>query len=116
MLLIWSRWRALAVLIVAIVSIAVGAAAQLTLTALGLPQLAFPASSIGLFAAAAANWLIGKRMNATPRRELVDPARGERVTLTRSHRLFWIRMEYWSIPMAPLALVPLLALPSAFKG
>ena len=89
---------------------------QLLFTALGVPQLAFLAFSGGLFAAAAANWLIGKRLNGTPGRELVDPATGERVLLARQHKLFWIRMEYWSIPVAVMAFVPLLAIGSVFGG
>lgn len=116
MLVIWSGWGALTILIVAVVTIAVGAIMQLLLGALDYPQLAFLAASTGLFAAAAVNWVVGKRMNATPARELVDPATGERLLLARTHRLFWIRMEYWSLPVALLAFVPLLALPGAIRG
>ncbi len=49
-------------------------------------------------------------MNTTPPRQLVDPATGERLGMTPTHKLFWIRMEYCSIPMALLAFVVLLAL------
>jgi len=116
MFIIWSGWGALTILIVAVVSIVVGALLQLILNALGVPQLAFLAFSAGLFAAAAANWVVGKRLNGTPGRELIDPATGERVLLTRRHKLFWIRMEYWSVPVAVMAFVPLLAIGSAFGG
>ena len=116
MLVVWSGWGALTIVIVAVVTIAVGAIVQLFLGVLGHPQLAFIAVSIGLFAAAASNWVIGRRLNATAPRELVDRVTGQQVTLTRRHRLFWISMEYWSIPVALLALVPLLALPDAMRG
>jgi hypothetical protein len=116
MFIIWSGWGALTIVIVAVVAIAVGAIVQLVLGAMGYPHLAFIAASAGLFTAAAANWVIGRRMNGTPPRELVDRATGERVMLTRSHRLFWIRMEYWSIPVALLAFVPSLALPDVLRG
>ena len=66
--------------------------------------------SLGLLAAAATNWLIGRRLNGTPPRELVDPTTNQRVLLHRLHKLFWIRMEYWSLPVALAAFVPLLAL------
>lgn len=112
MFVIWSGWGALTIVIVAVVSIAVGALLQLIFVAVGLPQLAFLAFSGGLFAAAAANWYVGKRLNGKPARELLDPATGERVLLTRRHSLFWIRMEYWSIPVAIAAFAPLLAIPS----
>ena len=40
----------------------------------------------------------------------VDPGTGQRFLFQRLHKLFWIRMEYWSIPVLILAFVPLLAL------
>lgn len=110
MLFIWSGWGILVVPIVVGTAIIVGALVQLSLQALSHPELAFLAFSLGLFAAAAANWLIGRRLNSTPARELIDPATNERVLLTRRHALFWIRMEYWSIPVALAAFVPLLAI------
>lgn len=112
MFIVWSGWGALTILILGVVSIVVGAMLQLTFIALGVPQMAFLAFSAGLFAAAAANWFVGKRLNGKPGRELLDPATGERVLLTRRHSLFWIRMEYWSIPIAIAGFVPLLAIPS----
>lgn len=108
--LFWSGWGVLSIVIVAVTSIVVGAILQTALTAAGRPDLAFLAFSAGIFAAAAANWFIGRRMNSTPPRELLDPATNERVVLHRLHKLFWIRMEYWSVPVALLGFVPLLAL------
>jgi hypothetical protein len=112
MFIIWSGWGALTILILGGVSIAVGGLLQLIFAALGVPQLAFLAFSAGLFAAAAANWLLGKRLNGKPGRELLDPKTGERVLLRKRHSLFWLRMEYWSIPVAITGFVPLLAIPS----
>ena len=106
----WSGWGVLSIVIVAVTSIVVGAILQTVLTAAGRPDLAFLAFSTGIFAAAAANWFIGRKMNSTPPRELIDPATSERVVLHRLHKLFWIRMEYWSVPVALLGFVPLLAL------
>ena len=114
MLIVWSGWGFLTVAIVAVVSIVVGAILSLMFAALGVPQLTFLAVSIGLFSAAAANWFIGKRFNDKPGRELVDPQTGQRVLLVRRHKLFWINMEYWSIPVAVAALFPLLAIASLF--
>lgn len=110
MLFIWSGWGILVVPIVVGTAIIVGALAQLSLQSLGHPELAFLAFSLGLSAAAVANWVVGRRLNSTPARELIDPATNERVLLTRRHALFWIRMEYWSVPVALAAFVPLLAL------
>lgn len=110
MFVIWSGWGILAFPIVVGTSVAVGALIQSTLTAIGHPELAFLAFSAGLFAAAVVNWLVGRKLNGQPGRELVDPRTQEQVILRRRHALFWIPMEYWSIPVALAAFVPLLAL------
>ena len=109
MFIIWSGWGALTILIVGLVSIVVGVILDLAFAALGYPQLIVLAASLGLLAAAAANWYAGKWFNSTPPRELIDAKTGERMMLTRHHKLFWIRMEYWSIPVALFGLVSLLA-------
>ncbi|SFM72548.1 hypothetical protein [Methylobacterium pseudosasicola] len=110
MLLIWSGWGILVVPVIVGTAVVVGALSGFALRALGHPELTFVAVSLGLFAAAAANWLVGRRLNGTPPRELIDPVTNQRVLLRRLHKLFWIRMEYWSIPVALAAFVPLLAL------
>lgn len=110
MLLIWSGWGILVLPVVLGTALLVGASGGLALRALGHPELTFLAVSLGLLAAAAANWFVGRNLNGTPPRELLDPATNQRVLLHRVHKLFWIRMEYWSVPVALAALVPLLAL------
>ncbi len=113
MLLIWSGWGVLVIPIVAVTAVIVGALVQVGLTFSGHPNFAFLAFSVGLMAAAWVNWRVGRRLNGKPPRELLDPRTNEKVLLFRRHRLFWINMEYWSIPVALGALVPLLALPGA---
>ncbi|KQM89994.1 hypothetical protein ASE70_15900 [Sphingomonas sp. Leaf22] len=97
-------------MIVAGVVTAVGVLMQRLFGAPGQPNLAFLVANTGLFATAAVNWFVSKWMNTTLPRQLVDPATGERLGMTPTHKLFWIRMEYCSIPMALLAFVVLLAL------
>lgn len=63
--------------------------------------------AIAMFVAAAANWRIGKRLNGKPGRELIDAKTGERVLLQSRHDLFWIKMEYWSVPVAIAAFASL---------
>lgn len=110
MLFIWSGWGILVLPIVILVAGAVTAALQTAFAAVGHPDLAFLAITIGGLAAAAVNWIVGTRLNNRPGRELIDPKTNERVILRRTHRLFWIKMQYWSIPVAIAALIPLLAL------
>ena len=110
MFLVWSGWGVLVLPIVFATSVAVGGLLQWLLIAASRPELAFLAFSGGLFAAAAVNWLVGRGLNNRPGRELLDPKTQQRVILRRVHRLFWIRMEYWSVPVALAALIPLLAI------
>ncbi|WP_420139026.1 hypothetical protein [Sphingomonas sp.] len=105
MFIIWSGWGALTLLILGIVTAVVTMLLQVIFMAIGLPQLVALGLAPALLAAAALNWYVGKRMNNTPRRELIDSATGERVILQRRHTLFWIKMEYWSVPVALLGLV-----------
>lgn len=100
MLIIWSGLGARTILIVGLVSIVVAVVLNLAFAPLGYPQLTVHAAGPGLWAGAAANWYAGKRRNSAPPRELLDTKTGERVLLARRHRLFWIQMEYWSIPVA----------------
>ena len=108
--IIFSGWGILVIPIVMATAVAVGALLLTLLNAIGYPQLAFLAFSIGLFTAAAVNWVVRRHLNSQPGRELMDVKTGERLVLQRSHRLFWIKMEYWSVPVALAGLVPLLAL------
>ena len=110
MFLVWSGWGILVLPIVFGTAVAVGALLQWALAAASRPDLAFLAFSAGLFTAAAVNWQIGRRLNSRPGRELLDPKTQQRVVLRRVHRLFWIKMEYWSVPVALAAMIPLLAL------
>ena len=110
MFVVWSGWGILVLPVVGGTALAVGGPIGAVLNATGHGGLMFLAFSAGLLAAAAANWFVGRRLNSRPGRELLDPRTGERVVLRRVHRLFWIRMEYWSIPVALAALGPLLAL------
>jgi hypothetical protein len=110
MLFIWSGWGIVVIPVVVGTTVVVGAVGGLALRALGHPELIFLAISLGLFAAAAANWILGRRLNGRAPRELIDPATSERILLRRRHALFWVPVQYWSVPVALAALVPLLAL------
>ena len=110
MLFIWSGWGIVVIPVVVGTAVTIGALGGLALRALGHPELTFLAISLGLFAAAAANWIVGRRLNGHPPRELIAPATNQRVLLRRRHALFWVPVQYWSVPVALAALVPLLAL------
>ena len=62
-------------------------------------------SSIGIILGAVANWFVGKKLNSVPGRTLIDEETGERLEYKRSHTLFWIAMEWWSIILTLLAIL-----------
>lgn len=106
-MIIWRGWGILTVLIVVLVGGAVVAVTGPLLVGSG--RYAGLALTAGLLAAAAVNWGVGRRLNGRPGRELVDAATGERVVLRRSHELFFVRMEWWSVLLVAVAVVSLLA-------
>ncbi len=99
-MVIWSGWGILTVLITALVYgtvSAAGAALPGTTGQQGWTDLAF---GLGLLAAAAVNWWVGRRLNGGPGRVLTDQATGQTVILRRRHSLFFIPMQWWSVPLA----------------
>lgn len=70
-------------------------------------SIVFLIATISLIAGAAANWFIGRRLNGGEGRVLVDPKTGEEVVLRSRHDFFFVKMEYWSIPVVLVALFPL---------
>ncbi len=108
-MVIWSGWGILTVLIAALISgtFAVGGVSLFDMAGLhrwsGLPF------GLGLLAAAAVNWWIGRRLNSTPGRMLTDQATGQTVVLRRRHSLFFIPMQWWSVPLAIAGVLMLLA-------
>ena len=106
-MLIWRGWGILTIAIVALVGGAVVVISNALLAGTGRYMgLALVA---GLLAAAVVNWFVGKRLNRGPARELVDEATGERLVLRRSHDLFFIPMQWWSVLLIAVAFVSLFA-------
>ena len=106
-MIIFHGWGILTVAIVVILGGAVTVTSAMALDAAGLHEFSGIGLALGLFVAAAVNWYAGRRLNGDPGRELVDRATGETVVLRRSHRLFFIPMQWWSLVMVGLGLVAL---------
>ncbi len=64
-------------------------------------------SAFSILLGALALWFLGKKLNGTEGRTLVDEQTGEKVLLRANHSLFFVNMEYWAIPLALLSLVML---------
>lgn len=106
-MIIWRGWGVLTIAIVVLVGGLVTAISVNVLKETGrFVGLAFTA---GLVTAALVNWFVGRRLNSAPGRELVDPATGERVVLRRSHDLFFVPMEWWSVLLLIGALISFFA-------
>ena len=67
--------------------------------------------SIGALAAAAAIWFVGKKFNDPAKnRVMVDKATGQEFMISQNHSLFFIKMQYWAIPLALLGMILLITL------
>lgn len=110
-MLIWRGWGILTILIISATWIVTFSVLRLLLSTMGQGSwVVVISSSLALVAGAAANWMVGRRFNGKPPRELVDPKTGENVLLVRRHELFFFKMEYWSIPVVIVALFELMNL------
>ena len=105
-------WSGLGVLVIVIVAVVGGAVAALVGAVLGTApaeQLGGLGFGLGGLAAAAVNWLVGRRLNSGAGRVLLDPATGQQVVLRRRHSLFFIPMQWWSVPIAAISVVMLMS-------
>jgi hypothetical protein len=55
-------------------------------------------SAFSLFLGALAVWFVGRKLNCGKGLELLNEKTGEKIVLKSKHTLFFIKMEYWSIP------------------
>ncbi|MDQ1078507.1 hypothetical protein [Pseudoroseomonas cervicalis] len=106
-MLIWRGWGILVLPIVLLGGIAAIAVQDLVLPRSTTATLACMAG--GLLLSAWLVWWSGRKLNGAPGRELIDAQTGERIRLRPRHDLFFIRMEYWAVPLllAALAIVVL---------
>lgn len=97
MFIVWSRLGFLGVVVPLVVSV-VG---TLICDALfGKDQLAANAVfGVCFMLSAPAVWYLGRRLNSQPNRILIDPATNEQVVLVRKHTLFWMKLEYFAVPV-----------------
>ncbi|WP_376096446.1 hypothetical protein ACE7GA_04890 [Roseomonas sp. CCTCC AB2023176] len=108
-MIIWSGWGILAPLVALLAGVPVLLAGNALLAGIAGGRWLGLSLVLGLLAAAAAVWWVGKRLNDQPGRELIDARTGERLILRPSHRLFFIPMQWWAVPLAALAAVALVA-------
>jgi hypothetical protein len=104
-MLIWRGWG-IVVFGVAIVAFALGA---MIASALGVDDThQLIAIGIVFMPAAVALWYLGKRMNASAVKTLVDPATGEEVRVDRRSSFFFIPVEWWGPVGAALGVLLIL--------
>jgi hypothetical protein len=107
-MLIWRGWGILAALIPFLALVVV----QLVVNALLGPGTYTRNSDwfspIALLVGAAVLWPLGRRLNGGSGRTLVDPQTGQQVVLRRDHSLFFVKIEYWAVILAVVALIMLI--------
>lgn len=58
----------------------------------------YHAAAIGFLLAAAATWIIGRRMNDPAKGDpLIDTKTGETVIFRERHTVFWIEVQWWAV-------------------
>jgi hypothetical protein len=60
---------------------------------------------VGLLVAAVILWPLGRRLNGGEQRQLVDPKTGQTFVVRKEHSLFFVRMEYWAVSLAVVAVI-----------
>lgn len=105
MFIVFSGWGLMALPLVAVTGLVVAFLFGLFLKTFGITDPLPFAGPVGILAGAAVNWIVGRRLNSRAPREMIDVRTQQRVNLYRRHSLFWIKMEYWSIPIALAAVV-----------
>ena len=100
MFIVWSRLGFLGVVVPLVVSVAgtlIGDAV------FGKDQLAANAVfGVCFMLSAPAVWTLGRYLNAKPGRILIDPSTNEQVVLVQKHTIFWMKLEYFALPLMAL--------------
>jgi hypothetical protein len=105
--LVWRGWGIL-VPIITVVTLVLGVGiGEMLLGTQRAETYAGVTTAIAFLASAVILWKLGRRVNANAVQTLLDPATGQTVTLRRLHTLFFIRMEYWAVPLALLSVLGL---------
>jgi len=97
--IIWSGWGVLVIVILVVVGGGVAAIIGALFGSMNPDMAGNFGIGAGALAAAAMNWWAGRRLNGGTGRVLLDPTTGQQVVLRRSHSLFFIPMQWWSVPM-----------------
>jgi len=53
---------------------------------------------LGFIAGSVINWFVGRHLNRRGFVEVVDSETNLPIRIPRHHELFWLPMEYWSVP------------------
>lgn len=104
MIMIWSGFGFLVVVIVFGFSLAVNLAADAWLGAGYYAEHKWP-FAVGLLLSAVACWFIGLALQRRGSRVVIDKATGREFELRRNHRFFFIPIHIWGIVLAVAGLV-----------
>jgi len=100
-------WSGLGILIIPIVIACVFLSATLTGQLSSTPDYfelhGWPMGA-GIVTSAAACWFLGRRLQASGSKTLVDPQTGNPVVLRRRHSLFFIPMHWWAVILLPIGI------------
>lgn len=101
--IIWRGWGILAIIIPAITVVLIELLAESVFGEGAYQQNNEWLFALGLLIASPIVWLIGRRLNRTQPRQLVDQITGETVTFRKRHSMFFIKLEYWAFVFMAIA-------------
>ncbi len=100
-MIIWQGFGFLVILVPIIYLVALIA----LIFGLDKPEFIFFGTGVAMALAAFTIWDVGNRLNRVPDKVLIDPETNEEVAFKRKHTLFWIPMQWFSIPAFMLAML-----------
>lgn len=96
MMLVWTG-AGILVIPIALLGVCLGV---IIAGAFGADAHAAIGAGLGAILAAIGIWFLGRGLNNGNRdRLLLDPATREHVVLRHRHTVFWLNMEWWSVPL-----------------
>ncbi|SJL84284.1 hypothetical protein [Vibrio palustris] len=107
-MIIWRGWGILVVLITMVMYMAVIFLGE-SIFHQGYAIHAQYYHAVATLLSAIAVWFTGRKLNGGQGRELLDEKTGQKVIMKSSHSLFFIKFEYWAIPLAILGLLFMIA-------
>ena len=97
-------WQGLGILVV-FIPVAYLVAVLGIVFGLQKPELIYLGTAFAMALSTFTIWSMGKKLNNSEGKVLIDPETNEKITIKNKHSLFWIPMQWFAIPALLLTLI-----------